>query len=52
MTCPICQKAYARTKRTELSVYVYRPRCDCRRVAKSKAKVVDIRDAFRNAVMR
>jgi len=53
MTCPICQKPYGRTKRTELSVYVYRRRCDCKRpMKKVEAKVYNIRDCWRDEVMR
>ena len=53
MTCPICKKYYARTRRDELSVYVYRKACTCRRpVTKGNDKVYDIRDCWRDEVGR
>ena len=53
MTCPICNKQYAKTRSTALSIYVYSKRCRCRRpMKKVEAVVYDIRDCWRDEVGR
>ena len=54
MTCPICNKPYDRVRHNELSVYVYRKRCGCKRPMKKvePSPCYDIRDVWRDEVAR
>jgi hypothetical protein len=53
MTCPVCKTPYEKKRSTVLSVYVYSKRCKCKRATmKPKPKTYDIRDCWRDEVMR